>query len=512
MGASCVTYIRTDSMTIHYTYLQGLPGHPTLVCIHGLGQDRTVWRKMLSQVDPACGWLIYDLPGHGSHPNASDPLAVRACVRQLKDLLDYLHLEKVDLVGHRFGSYLAMQFARSYPAAVQSLTLIAFPFSIGNSDYARDIASNAQLLAVDRELYEKKLLIDGLHTLTLGNARTLLQALRYVNKHALTAPLLELIDRYNTPGEAIVQLLQSLQQPVLFLQGEYDPTFPATLAMLLSHYAPISQLMVIPDSSYFVPLERPYCVAKQINQFLSGNLFPTALTVRSETSAFLRTIMNKVSLPRAIRSRKLSLSLLQEKSAVYWNGLEIDGKWTQRCAREILLYLIMNDGAVKRDSLIDAFYPDADLEQARNQLRVQLSHLNQQFSTQSAPELKDVLLITRDSIGLNADARCDLADYLDAIDQLLWSAASLPERCELFLDFLADYQPHWFSGFRSAWGLDRAKNLRSKLAQLLASLLAAAKEAGDPELMRRLLAVAKKVEPYRGFAKEWARAAQSIEK
>ncbi|MFT8930660.1 MAG: alpha/beta fold hydrolase [Sporolactobacillus sp.] len=506
-------FFKTQSTTIHYTYLKGLPDDPTLVFIHGLGEDQHVWEPLLRRLNPAFGWLIYDLPAHGRHAHEIPALNFPNCIQELKDLLDYLHLDSVHLIGDRFGAYLALLFANLQPTYIRSLLLISFPFAMGDPEYKHDILVREQLLHVDRKLFERKLLIDGLHTLTLSHARLILQALRRVATQSLITPLYEMHDQFRELDNGFEQLFSQIRQPTLFLQGEYDPTYPATLATLLIHYSSISQLMIIPDAALFIHLDQPAAIVSQIAQFLMGKLFPVApLHPINETTALLNTIVSKMSQTPTQDGRKLTMQLMQEKPLVFWNGFEIDGKWTQRSAREILLYLMMNGGTAKRDSLIDTFFPEGDLDQARNQLRVQLSHLNRQFTKQPVAPLHNLLLISRDSVALNSDFHCDLVDYMNGIEQLLWSTAKLHERCDIFLDYLTDYRINWISSFHHPWSHDLIKKVKSNLSHMLISLLAALRETDDAEMMRRLLIAGKKVEPYRGFVKEWTVVTKNMKK
>lgn len=506
-------FFQTRSAIVHYTYLKGLPDKPTLVFIHGLGEDQRIWHPLLHRLNPAFGWLVYDLPAHGSHAHEAPALTFQNCIQELKDLLDYLHLDSVHLVGDRLGAYLALQFANLQPTYVRSLLLISFPFAIGDPEYRHDILVREQLLRVDRNLFERKLLIDGLHTLTLNHARLILRALRCVTTQNLITPLYDMHDHFHGLDNGFEQLFSQIRQPVLFLQGEYDPTYPATLAALLIHYSSISQLMIIPDAALFIHLDQPAAIITQIAQFLAGKLFPVApLHPIKETTGLLNAIVSKINQSPSQNGRKLTIQLMQEKPFVFWNGFEIDGKWTQRSAREILLYLVMNDGTAKRDSLIDAFFPEGDLDQARNQLRVQLSHLNRQFTKQPETDIHNVLLISRDSVALNSDFHCDLVDYMNGIDQLLWSTAKLHERCDTFLDYLTDYRINWISSFHHPWSCDLIKKIKDNLSHMLISLLAALREADDADTMRRLLVAGKKVEPYRGFVKEWTLVTRNLRK
>lgn len=500
-----MAFFSSQHRRIHYTYHYGhAEEETTLIFVHGLGLNKGIWNWMLPRLDPRFNWLAFDLPGHGESSRPASPTLDSYCAA-MHALLQHLQIRRIHFVGLRYGAYLAFQYALRYPDETVSLSLLSFPFFVLNGTYEQEVHTNEQLLQIDRKLYEKKLLYTGLHPLTLKKARWISRSLLPVDDAALIQPLTELIARYHSGHADMVQQLKALKQPVFFMQGEYDPIFPATLAMVLSDYASASQFMVIPDASYFIPLDQPLPATRLLNRFITGSMLPTSpISNRQEISELLRELIAMANPAHEKSARSLSLSLMTDETRVYWNGRPIEGKWNQRSAKEILFFLIKNNGAVKRDTLIDAFNPDVDVDQARNQLRVSLSHLNRQFTEQANPALHDVLIITRDSIALNAEASCDLVDYQEGVEHLLWATGSIDERCDDFLRYLQDYRPKLFKGMRSAWGKGQADELRSKLAQVLAQLLVTLKDTGDNARMKRLLTAGKKIEPYSGFSKEWA--------
>ena len=89
-------------------------GKPTLVLIHSLGQDRTVWNRLASRLEGRYKLLLVDLPGHGqsaSIPNVSVASVTEALDRTLRER----KVKQALLVGHSYGGLVALEEAAKHP-------------------------------------------------------------------------------------------------------------------------------------------------------------------------------------------------------------------------------------------------------------------------------------------------------------------------------------------------------------------------------------------------------------
>ncbi|GGL50534.1 alpha/beta hydrolase [Sporolactobacillus putidus] len=490
---------------LHYNWHRADENAPTLVFIHDLCLDTGMWEGLLAHLDRDFNILTYDFYGHGRTTEGRSPLSLELLSVEFLALIHELKLSRIHLIGCRFSAILAFELTLNRPEVVESLTLISLPFYVQKNGYDHEGATNIQLLKLDRSLFEKKYLMESLHPVTVSKSRTVSQALRRVSADNVIAPIEELIRINNEQDFDLIGKLKSVQKPVLFLHGEYDPIFPASLAMIFSNYVFNSRFMVIPDASCLIPLDQPETAAHLLNRFIRSDKPPSPFTPGSRRIVHtFNEIIEKAYQPQPIRRRFLRMAILGEDTHVYWNGREIDGKWNQRNARELLLFMILNRGAVKRDVLIDAFTPEMDLDQARNRLRVQLNHLNQIFRSQPDESIHDLMIVSRDSIALNADVQSDVGVYLHNIEGLLWADEPIASRSESFLRFLEDYRPEMQRSFRAEWTRRLFDTMQSKLSQIMAQLLISLKDDGEFSVMRRILKAGRKVEPYKGFCDEWS--------
>ncbi|MDD5006278.1 MAG: alpha/beta hydrolase [Candidatus Omnitrophica bacterium] len=90
-----------------------------LVFIHGWSFDSKVWSK---QIDNFKGYKIItlDLPGHGNSGYKKEIDSVK----DLHFIFEKLKLDKINLIGHSFGGFIALKFTLNYPQLTHKIVLI----------------------------------------------------------------------------------------------------------------------------------------------------------------------------------------------------------------------------------------------------------------------------------------------------------------------------------------------------------------------------------------------------
>ncbi len=95
-----------------------------LVFIHGVGLDHQMWKDQVDYLNEF-SILTYDLIGHGKTPCNKDKLTLKDFSNQLLEILDYLKIEKINLVGFSLGSLIALDFSTRYQTKLEKLILIS---------------------------------------------------------------------------------------------------------------------------------------------------------------------------------------------------------------------------------------------------------------------------------------------------------------------------------------------------------------------------------------------------
>jgi pimeloyl-ACP methyl ester carboxylesterase len=97
---------------------------PVALFVHGVLLNGHLWRHQLAALSDVRRCIAVDLLAHGDTEIAPDQdVSVTANARMLREVMDVLGIDKVDLVGNDSGGGIAQIFAASNPARVRSLTL-----------------------------------------------------------------------------------------------------------------------------------------------------------------------------------------------------------------------------------------------------------------------------------------------------------------------------------------------------------------------------------------------------
>jgi pimeloyl-ACP methyl ester carboxylesterase len=113
--------VQTASGRISYTE-QGTG--PVALFVHGVLLNGYLWRHQLTDLSSIRRCIAVDLLAHGDTEIAPEQdVSVTANAKMLKEFLDALKIDQVDLVGNDSGGGIAQIFAALYPERVRSLTL-----------------------------------------------------------------------------------------------------------------------------------------------------------------------------------------------------------------------------------------------------------------------------------------------------------------------------------------------------------------------------------------------------
>jgi pimeloyl-ACP methyl ester carboxylesterase len=245
---------------------------PTLVFVHGALNDHSVW-ILQTRYMAHHGWnvLAPDLPGHGK--SAGDPpLTVEAAADFVLALIDAAGLERVAIVGHSFGSLIALEVAGRAPERIRHLVLAGTAFPMKVSAALLSMSLNAPLKAIDMvNVFSHSTLAPppsalGPGSWLYGGSRALMLRVLASNPTVnLFHAGFKACDDY-THGAAA---MRQVTAPTLFILGQRDQMTPAKAAQLLVDHAANSKVVVL-DAGHQMMLEAPDGVLFAIRDFLAA--------------------------------------------------------------------------------------------------------------------------------------------------------------------------------------------------------------------------------------------------
>ncbi len=98
-------------------------GEP-IVLLHGFLESLDVWDEFAEELARDFRVISIDLPGHGRTGIVDFVHTMDIMAEAVKEVLDYLGLHKILLVGHSMGGYVSLQFLKDYPDYLCGLILL----------------------------------------------------------------------------------------------------------------------------------------------------------------------------------------------------------------------------------------------------------------------------------------------------------------------------------------------------------------------------------------------------
>ncbi len=122
-----VAPVECSTVVLHgdgLSYLDEGAGAP-LVFVHGLLGSHRGWAHLVADLASERRVIAPDLLGHGTSAKPVGDYSLGSHAAILRDLLDHLGVERVDLVGHSLGGGIALQFTYLFPDRVARLVLVS---------------------------------------------------------------------------------------------------------------------------------------------------------------------------------------------------------------------------------------------------------------------------------------------------------------------------------------------------------------------------------------------------
>ena len=104
---------------------------------HGIAESRRSWTLWVPIMASSFRVIRPDLPGLGRSPFPPDyDWTPRQFASDLMRLLDALEIERLHLIGAKYGGTISMQLASDFPDRIKTLSIFSSPTTGLNSDEA----------------------------------------------------------------------------------------------------------------------------------------------------------------------------------------------------------------------------------------------------------------------------------------------------------------------------------------------------------------------------------------
>ena len=258
-----------------FCYTGGKPfdaAKPTVVFIHGVLNDHSVW-ILQTRYLAHHGWnvLAIDLPGHG-RSSGEPPASVEQAADFVLALVQAAGLDQAALIGHSFGSLIALEAAARAPHQVSHLALLgtAAPMRVSPALLEASLHDPERAIALVNGYSHSTL---APPPSTLGPGTWLYGAQRALMRRVLAGnPRSNLFhtgfvacDAYRG-GEAAMARVEA---PVLFVLGESDQMTPPKAAQPLVRAAGSAQVRSVPGG-HDMMAEAPDAVLRALRELFGA--------------------------------------------------------------------------------------------------------------------------------------------------------------------------------------------------------------------------------------------------
>lgn len=241
-------------------------GRPLLL-ITGIGANLDMWAPF-ARLAGGRELIAFDPPGAGLSQRPRWPLRMRGLADVVRELLDALGLERVDVLGYSFGGALAQELARRAPDRVRRLVLCATAPGLGGTP-PRPLA--ALMLATPARYYHPRLL--ALTVPHIAGGRTAREPAALAEQaaarlHRPPDPLGYAYQLYAVAGWSSLPWLHRVEHPSLIVAGEKDPSVPLRNARLLAARLPDARVHIVKGGGHLFLLDEPQNAIGPIRAFL----------------------------------------------------------------------------------------------------------------------------------------------------------------------------------------------------------------------------------------------------
>ncbi|MBA3291290.1 MAG: alpha/beta hydrolase [Actinobacteria bacterium] len=264
-------------------------GTPLLVA-GAVGANLSVWRRTLVDVAPQRPIITWDLRGlHESGIPRSEKLDSAAHAEDGIAIADSLDVDRFHLAGWSTGARIALEVAHRYPERVASLALVCGGYGYSTASGLRHLEVVSLLPAITGVAKRFSGYLGGaLRGLTMRpELAGLIRQSGIVGPTADTAALIDLLRSMTecdphallstyeaVAGDDAEAILDEIEASTLLVAGEKDTFTPRRTMERMRDLMPAASLTVYDRATHYLPIEFPWRLAEQLNDFMAASADP----------------------------------------------------------------------------------------------------------------------------------------------------------------------------------------------------------------------------------------------
>ena len=244
---------------------------PTLVLLHGVGMNKSVWAPEVNILSESFDVVIYDMWGHGGSDLPNRELNLIDYTKQLADLLSELGIDSAVVAGHSMGALIALDFAINNPDICLGVCALNAVFnrsaeqSAAVKKRAADLAAGGVSVNLDETL-DRWFGQPGTHEFPEAEALAR-ELLLDVNPKGYEAAY----SVFAVSDKAHLNSLPNLSVPSLFFTADGDPNSTPEMSVAMAALALSGASKVLTGHRHMMTLTAPIEVSATLATFIESS-------------------------------------------------------------------------------------------------------------------------------------------------------------------------------------------------------------------------------------------------
>jgi 4,5:9,10-diseco-3-hydroxy-5,9,17-trioxoandrosta-1(10),2-diene-4-oate hydrolase len=245
-----------------------------IVLIHGLMDSAEYWQNNIDALAERYRVWAIDLIGFGYSSRITTPVySLQYFANAVRAFMDTQNIERAHIVGHSLGGAVALQLARTEPARVDKLVLIAPGTFLIN--YASTLNPVARVPHLPRAMMGFTMTNEQARQRAWSNALGHPKEMNPADREMQVRPL-----RVKGTADALLAMAQSdwlcdlgdalaqIEMPTLIVWGDRDWVVPVSHAHKHARALPNAELAILKSAGHLPHIEYPHAVNRLMLDFL----------------------------------------------------------------------------------------------------------------------------------------------------------------------------------------------------------------------------------------------------
>lgn len=224
---------------------------PAVMLLHGYPLDHSIWDPIVPFLTRDARLIMPDLRGHGKSPSPEGVYSMKEMAGDLLKLVDELRVEKVILVGHSLGGYVAVNFLHHYPHKVTGLALVASRAKADSEGKKLERLRTAEQVLKSGVEEVTNSMLDKLTSKTSLHLK-LRKIMMLTSPIGIAGTLRGIAER-----EDATSWLPKIKIPSLVIAGENDQIIPLEESQNLAELLPDCELAIAKNCGHMPMMESP---------------------------------------------------------------------------------------------------------------------------------------------------------------------------------------------------------------------------------------------------------------